>query len=238
MLVARRIIRDASRGGEKPGTLLAAEHVMIEQYGVGRSTLREALRLLEFQGVITLKPGPGGGPVLRHPDASHLASSLMLIMQMTESPFRVLIEARAAIEPMVSRLAAERMDAESLDRLRATITGMRDNLENERDFMALNNAFHDIIAHASGNAVFSYLIDSFSGILDGTSLGLDYPLHRRKAILKAHEEIFAAIEARDPVEAQARMDEHISAYAAYAARKFAKVLGAVPDWDSALNMRI
>jgi GntR family transcriptional repressor for pyruvate dehydrogenase complex len=236
VLTARRIIRDASRPGKRSGVLLPPEHQMIETYGVGRSTLREALRLLEFQGAITLKPGPGGGPVLQIPDASHIAGSLMLIMQLTDAPFRILIEARAAIEPMSSMLAAERIDDESMKLLHGTVLRMSEHSADEYEFMSENKKFHDMIAKYSGNAVFAYLIESLSGILDGATLRMEYPVHRRKAVLKAHEEIYAAIEARDPDAARARMEEHISAYAAYAERKYAKLLSEVPEWDTAFGI--
>jgi len=54
MLVAQRIVRDIMRSGMSPGDLLPPERIMIETYETGRGTLREALRLLEFQGVISL----------------------------------------------------------------------------------------------------------------------------------------------------------------------------------------
>ena len=73
MLVAQRIVQDALRDHRKPGDLLLPERTMVEKYGAGRGTVREALRLLEVQGVISLKPGPRGGPVLRTPDGSELS---------------------------------------------------------------------------------------------------------------------------------------------------------------------
>src|SRR3954454_10755372 len=109
MLVAQRIVRDALRDNLRPGDLLLPERIMLEKYETGRGTLREALRLLEFQGVISLKPGPGGGPVLMSPPASHLASTLMLLMQLNKAPYRAIVEVRNAFEPMISQLAAHRM---------------------------------------------------------------------------------------------------------------------------------
>ena len=92
MMVAQRIVRDSLRDGLKPGDLMSPERTMLEKYQTGRGTLREALRLLEFQGVIALKPGPRGGPVLQNPDASHLASTVVLLMQINEAPFRTIVE--------------------------------------------------------------------------------------------------------------------------------------------------
>jgi GntR family transcriptional repressor for pyruvate dehydrogenase complex len=231
MLVAQRIVRDIVRGSLRAGDLLPPERVMLETYQTGRGTLREALRLLEFQGVIALKPGPRGGPVVLNPDASHLASTIVLLMQLKQAPFRTIVEVRMALEPMISRLAAERISDESMAELGDTIDQMRDHLDDQDRFLEANQRFHDIIAWSSGNLLFGYVVDSLLGIMDGTILGIDYPAPRRKAIVKAHEEIYAALLLRDPAASEARMREHIEAYVGYAERKFPEVLGQVIQWD-------
>lgn len=235
MLVAQRIVRDVVRGGMRPGDLLPPERTMLETYETGRGTLREALRLLEFQGVIALKPGPGGGPILLSPAASHLASTLQLLMQLNQAPYRVIVEVRTALEPMISQLAAERISDEALAELATTIDQMRDNLDDRDSFLDSNKRFHDIIAWSSGNVLFAYIVDSLLGILDGTVIGIDYPRHRRAAILKAHEEIHAALARRDPAASLERMREHIEAYSQYAQRKFPEVMSQVITWDRLLT---
>ncbi len=234
MLVAQRIVRDVVRGGLKPGDLLPPERAMLEAYETGRGTLREALRLLEFQGVIALKPGPRGGPVMLDPDASHLASTVVLLMQLKEAPFRSIVEVRSALEPMISSLAASRIEPGPLAELGETIVSMRENLGDQRIFLEANKRFHDIIAWSSGNALFGYMIESLLGIMDGTVIGIDYPSPRRSAILKAHENIYRAIEAGDPAGSEALMRTHIDEYVRYAKRKFPEVLDEVIQWDRSL----
>jgi DNA-binding FadR family transcriptional regulator len=114
---------------------------MLETYHVGPGTLREALRLLEFQGVIVLKPGPGGGPVVCEPDAS-------------------------ALEPMIGRLAAQCRSKDALDQLADLIEIQRANLEHPERFFEANKRFHSVIAWSSGNAL-RYLTDSLLGIING-----------------------------------------------------------------------
>ena len=235
MLVAQRIVRDIVRSRMSPGELLPPERVMLEKYSTGRGTLREALRLLEFQGVISLKPGPGGGPVLQTPSASHLASTLMLLMQLNHAPYQVIVEVRNAIEPVISELAAAQISDASLAELAATVEQMRTEIDDRDLFLEANERFHDIIAWSSGNVLFAYIIDSLLGILDGTILGIDYPRDRRTAILKAHEEIYQALAEHDPEASRERMRRHIEEYTRYAKKKFPSVLQETITWDGFLG---
>ncbi|GIJ59609.1 GntR family transcriptional regulator [Virgisporangium aurantiacum] len=231
MLVAQRIMRDVVIERLQPGDLLLPERTMLEKYQTGRGTLREALRLLEFQGVIALKPGPRGGPVLQDPDSTHLAGTLVLLMQLRKAPFRSIVEVRTAMEPMISRLAADRMTDESLAELAGTIDRMREHLDQQDLFLEANKRFHDIIAWSSGNPLFGYIVDSLLGIMDGTVIGIDYPRPRRVAIVKAHDEILTALQRRDPDAAEDRMRDHIRAYVRYAEKKYPELLDEVIRWD-------
>ena len=74
LLVAHQIVDEIGRSDLDVGDKLLPEQEMLIRYGVARATLREALRFLELQGVIHLKPGPGGGPVVREPKADNFAS--------------------------------------------------------------------------------------------------------------------------------------------------------------------
>jgi len=66
--IARQIMQDIRRQKLEPGSMLPAESAMLERFGVGRGSLREALRILEINGLVVLKPGPKGGPVVAAQD--------------------------------------------------------------------------------------------------------------------------------------------------------------------------
>lgn len=231
LIVAKRVVDDIYRSGQTAGDRLPPERVMLEHYGVGRGTLREALRFLELQGVLTLKPGPGGGPVIQKPDATYLANGLVLLLQFSESPFSMIVEARSDLEPVMARHAASRMEKDSLEQLGNSVEQMRENLENREVFLATNREFHELIAWGSGNAMYGFLIDALVDIVDGTHMGVDYPEQRRKAILSAHERIFAALEKHDADSSFAAMDEHMNEFVRYMQRRYSDVLHQTVTWD-------
>ena len=231
LLLAQRIVGDIHRRGAQVGDRLPPERVMLVEYGVGRGTLREALRVLELQGVLSLRPGPGGGPIVQQPDASGLAASLTLLLQFAKAPFRTIAEARSGLEPMMAQLAAERMSDQLVADLKSSVDNMHEHLGNQQIFLEENKRFHDVIAHGSGNAMFGYLVDALLGILDGSAIGIDYPEVRRSAVHKAHLKIYEAIASRDPAASAEAMHDHIRQYVKYAERKFPEVLDAPIVWS-------
>lgn len=231
MIIAQRIVAGIHSAGHGVGDRLPPERVMLEEYQIGRGTLRESLRFLELQGVISLKPGPGGGPTVEKPDASHLATSLVLLMQFEHAPFRTIIEARAGLEPLMARLASERMTGDQMKQLAESVQTMKENLNDRDTFLETNKSFHDVIAWASGNSMFGFLVDALLGIIDGTALGVDYPVHRRSAVLKAHATIFEALNTHDGDSSAAAMDSHIREMQRYLEKKYPDAMDAPITWD-------
>ena len=232
MIVARRIVRDIDRMSLRPGDKLPSERGMLEEYQVGRGTLRESLRFLELQGIISLKPGPGGGPIVEQPEAANMATLIMLLLQFAGAPYRVVAEARATLEPLLAELAAERITPDALAELSAMVSAMAEDLANRETFQERNKRFHRIIAGASGNALFGYLVEALAGILDGTPLGADYPADRRQAILTAHQAILDSLQNRDPAAARAAMAAHCAECVRYAEQEYPEVLAGRVLWTS------
>lgn len=231
MLLAQRIVSEISEARMVPGTPLLAERNMLNGYGVARGTLREALRFLEIQGVITIKTGPGGGPVVGEPGSRHLASTIAMMLQLEHAPFRSVLEARVTLEPPMAAQAAQRISPEDLERLRRSVKEMTARIEDLDFFLHENESFHAIIGHASGNKVFSLIATSLNWIIDGTPLGVDYPTAVRRAICIEHQRLHRAIADRDPDRAAAAMAVHLGDYASYVERFYPHVLDAPLRWD-------
>jgi len=232
LLIAQRIVQYIDQNGLGPGDRLPPERVMMEEYSAGRGTLRESLRFLELQGVLSFKPGPGGGPVIERPDGDTLAATLTLLLQFDHARYRVVSEARQAVEPLMAQLAAERIQPAQLDELKQTVTDMDAAIDDISAYLYNNRRFHEIIAWASGNSLFGFLVDAMVGGMDisGAAQGIEYPARQRRAVLAAHRGIYEAIEDGDAERAHVAMGGHVAEYITYAERKFPDALDKPIRW--------
>jgi GntR family transcriptional repressor for pyruvate dehydrogenase complex len=230
-LLAQRIVGEITDGGLQQGSPLPPEKTMLEEYGVARGTLREALRFLEIQGVITIKTGPGGGPIVNRPGSRHLASIIAMMLQLEQASFRTVLEARVVLEPELARRAAARATDEQAEELHQSVVRMRETLADEHAFVEENALFHELIAEIAGNPVFTMVLASLTWICDGTPLGVQYPPASREAVVAEHARIHRAIAARDADRAGAAMSVHMGDFAAYLEAKYPQVLDAPLRWD-------
>jgi GntR family transcriptional repressor for pyruvate dehydrogenase complex len=230
-VIAQRIVRMIRDEGLKMGDPLPIEADMHESFGVGRSTLREALRVLEQQGVIDIRAGRGGGPTVGSPDSRHLASTLALLMQFSDTPFRSVLETREYIEPIAAALCAKNGNLRVLEGIRQSVDKMFDGLADEDLFLYNNHRFHELIAEGAQNPLITYFINSLDWIIDGVRLGVTYRRASRKHVAAVHDEICAAIEAGDPDAARDAMRQHMVETHAFFERKFPKVMDQVLTWE-------
>ncbi|CAN5636878.1 FadR/GntR family transcriptional regulator [soil metagenome] len=231
LLIAQRIVDEITAKQLPPGAMLPAEKDMLARYEVGRGTLRESLRFLEMNGVITIKPGPGGGPAVCDPDSRDLAGSLGLFLQLHGTPFRAIVEVRQTMEPAIAALAATKVKPAHLDRLLASVEAMDANIDDEESFLAENERFHELVAWASGNPMFALLIASLHWITDGAFLGVDYPERRRTAVVAAHHRIYEALASGDPELARSTMADHVGEFARYLERYYPAVFDSPMRWS-------
>lgn len=231
-IIAAQLVDRITDNGLEVGTVLPPERVLVEEYGVGRGTMREALRYLELQGVLTIKPGPRGGPVVAAPDSRHLASTFALLMQLAGTEFEAVMEARAILEPASAALCASRPNAaETGQQLLQSVEDMEERLEDWEFFLDENRRFHDHLAWAAQNPIIGYLINSMHWITDGTVLGIDYPVRFRQAVAEAHRGIAEAVTAADPEASEAAMRKHMDDTRTYFEKRYPQVLKQELRWD-------
>jgi DNA-binding FadR family transcriptional regulator len=153
-LVARLLASYIVRHQLPESTRLPTESDMRAAFGVGRTTLREALRLLETQGLIVVRAGRGGGPLVRRPRAEDLGDAMSLLLQFENTPLAELLQARYAIEPTVVALAVPRMPKDDLVKLHGNVHLSRRLTadEDHAEFVRYCRQFHTLLAEASGNS--------------------------------------------------------------------------------------
>lgn len=224
VLLAESITEDLVRGGVEPGTTLPPEAVMMRQYDVGRATVREALRLLEARGLIAVRPGRRGGPVVRSLDPSEFTHALALLLRRSEASVMEVVESREVIEPALAARAARHRSDEDVVGIRAAQDALAAAIDDEEAFILHNREFHGRIASASGNEPMNLFWQAISQIADGHIAGVRYRRSDRLAAVKIHERILDAITTGDADGAAALMSKHVCAMHAYMQRHYPAVL--------------
>ncbi|MGE0308168.1 MAG: FadR/GntR family transcriptional regulator [Acidimicrobiia bacterium] len=231
VILAREIVHDIVDRGLTAGAKLPAEGEMLEKLGVGRATLREALRILEVQGLISIRPGPGGGPVVVGATASDFGSIATLFYQMRGATFRELVEARLIIEPLMARLAAERRDASAMDRLQSAIDAARvAAVEVDKVWTRTSADFHGVVAGLSGNRVLDLFGEALKEVWGARVSSTIFPSQSREQVREDHEAIAAAIAKGDGAEAEQLMREHMREFSNYVSERYSGLLDEVVDW--------
>lgn len=213
--------------------MLPPEHALLEELEVGRGTLREGLRLLELQGIVAMKAGPQGGPVVSRPDHGPLADTLALALQAVGVTFAEVIGARLAFEPNLTRLAAEAGADENdpgVGNIADTLSGLARSLDDVQDFLRANQSFHRALAACARNRPLELFHLSLVKISDGHDLGVTYSASRRRAILAAHTELVDLIRAGDAEGAALKARESINYFAGYLKRRHPDLLDRKVEW--------
>lgn len=214
----------------KEGDVLPNEREMTELFGVGRGTLREALRLLETQGVITIRPGPGGGPVVRRPRPADLAGNMTLLLQLMYVPFAQVVRAREVIELLVVREAARRATPGHIEALQSTVDLMRADLSDHASFLRENSIFHMLLAEMAGNGVLQVVAETLRSITAGFGGAIEYGRATRAGVAQAHQRIVDALAAGDAEAAGREASVHMTEFRHYVESRFPELLQQPVRW--------
>ncbi len=202
-LLEQRILQNELQVGD----VLDSEQSLAESFQVHRSSVREALRLLEENGLVQRRPG-GKKLFVSLPDKDRLGSRISQALVLDEVTFRELYEGIRVLEPAISAVAAQKVTQEQLDRIAKNLRFTADNLGDAKTMLELDFEFHNLVAEASGNKVLTL---SRLGVVE-----LFYPAVNRlmkvldvsQRILVAHEMIFQALLNGDAEQAETWSKKH------------------------------
>lgn len=204
-LVAERITEEIASGALSPGDVLPVEKELTERYGVGRSSIREALRRLESQRVIC--PNGRGGYLVGSRGAA-VGRSLEIMLLLGHANLDELTELREIIETRAARLAAERRGDDDLLALHAALRKMEEAVDSPRDQkLDADLGFHLAVANATKN---SAVIAVSQGIRDVLRSALRATFWSSEEAIEQHRAIAEAIADGDGEAAEAAMKAHLS----------------------------
>jgi GntR family transcriptional regulator, transcriptional repressor for pyruvate dehydrogenase complex len=207
--VAQHLLDRIITAGLTPGSSFGTESDLLKQFDVSRPTLRESLRILESQGVLELRPGPGGGIVVKKPSIDILAHGLSVFLRLHDVPFIAVLKAREAIEPALAAEAALNGTEQDFTQLEQSIERMS-KIKAQQAFIEENRIFHSIIARASGNKVLETFWSTISILATGEHHGVRYSVGNQQHVIEAHESILHACRNRDSKAAAAKMEAHVT----------------------------
>lgn len=211
-VLADQIKHEIISGKYPEGAMLPPENEMAVQLNVSRPTVREALRLLESEGLISIRPGPRGGPRVERPRSATVTRSLTTLFQYERVSLAELLEARRAIEPACARVAANRATSEDIAALRGSIQRMHAELENDAIFWNENANFHVALAQAGRNTVLNTLMVALRELIYEFTAGMHIAPEDRLATVTEHTAIMQGIAAHDSDAAARAAEAHLTSF--------------------------
>lgn len=178
-----------------PGDRLPSEHELMEQFNASRVTVREALRTLEYSGILEIKRGSRGGAFIKNQNSKMVTNFLQDMFTIGKIKISDLTEVRLALEPLSAKVAASRAKESSLKQIGMNLKDDKNLLEKGElsDSRLCHMEFHRLIAQASGNPVIFFMIDSMMDVLEHFISSIPLPPKIIEQDAQSHENIFFAI---------------------------------------------
>jgi len=214
--VADELRRLIIKGDLDEGDWLGHEPELIERFGVSRPSLREALRILEAEGLISVVRGVLGGVVVHRPDHRLTARTAALVLQARNVSLADVFEARTIIEPAAVRLVAgARNRRSSARKLRSLIADQEQVIDDPDAFAEANARFHEQLVGMAGNQTLTIVAEMLNEVVtravavvsqadgDGSSVAT-----RRRGV-RSQERLASLIEAGDADGAEQHWRTHM-----------------------------
>lgn len=190
-----------------PGRPLPGERDLASRFGVGRGSVRDALRLLETIGLLETRHGQGTFP--RELDVNRLVAPLASILTYQRDLREELLDVRRMFEPAVARAAASRISDDDLADLQRILEAQRRKLRAGGSTIVEDTAFHAALARSTQNRVVVRIMETLNALLiESRKLTLKQKGRPERSV-QGHEAVVDALRRRDPDAAAQAMHTHI-----------------------------
>ena len=212
-LIISQIRKQIFEGKLVPGDRLPSESRLMEQFQVSKQTLREALRALEFIGLIEIKKGTTGGAYIAEMDSQIALEVLANFLYFKKLSINDMTEVRKIVEPYSTGIAAASMQDKDIDTLKNLIEKTRNEFNSDIDSNHSFNddlEFHCVIARSTKNPLLILMVDFIESLMADKKTVISPSKEFRTSILEAHERIYNSIITRDSDRARTEMSRHIT----------------------------
>lgn len=209
-IIEASIRREIYKGTLAPGQKLPNEFELARQFNVGRSAVREALKVLELAGLLIVRRGYNGGTFVAPPDFEDASEAITLTFNPGNTSVDQLIEACRVIEVRAAELAAERASDLEMNDLEAMIKRMEQSVNVPARFLTAIIDFHTAISEISHNDIFILALSAMRNLLIQALNRLIGNQELRTVFIAHQREIWKAIADRDPNRAGKAMQFHLS----------------------------
>lgn len=211
-LIVSQIRNQILAGKLVPGDRLPVERTLMEQFNVSKQTMREALRVLEFLGLVEIKKGMTGGACIAEIDSQTAMDILANFLYFKNLSIQNLAEVRKVLEPHAAAVAAKTMPKGDIARLERLIERSREQytagrFEEERFKNELD--FHSVIANSTKNPLLALIVEFVESLMSEQKAMIKLNQAFLASVIAAHERIYDAILGRDAERAREEMYRHI-----------------------------
>src|SRR6516225_7463551 len=197
-IIEASIRREIYSGALVPGQKLPNEFELARQFNVGRSAVREALKVLELAGLLVVRRGYNGGTFVAPPDFEDASEIITLTFNPENTSIDQLIEACRVIEVRAAELAAERASDLEITDLEETLTQMEQSVNVPARYLTATIEFHRALTEMSHNDIFILALSAMRNMLIQELNRLIGDQELRTVFIAHLREIWKAIADRDP----------------------------------------
>ncbi len=225
LAIAQDIVRQIALDRLIPGSPLPTEQAMAAEFGVGRASIREALRVLELQGIVEIRRGNGGGPVVGHRGPQRFGETMTMHLQLARATMGDVNSAMIQLEPLAAERAALRVRdgaadpqavAEMVEETRRGMARVTEQTLSSQDYVDSGSRFHLLVRDIDPNPVLDLLTESVSHIFASRTAGggaNHFTKDTRTRLHFDHIRIADAIQGGDAETARGLMRDHMESAA-------------------------